>query len=150
MIDFYRRMFAYDIWCTERVHVALKPLIDAGRAVGLFAHLIATQEIWHARTEGIDTAGMTRFPERDIDATLAQAHIMAERWSALLDATGETGLDRIIVYRDMHGDHHETPLREILTHVSNHGTYHRGQIASIVRELGGVPPITDYIIYTRS
>ena len=41
-------------------------------------------------------------------------------------------------------------VEDVLTHVLLHGAYHRGQIASALREAGLTPPYTDYIHATRS
>jgi uncharacterized damage-inducible protein DinB len=40
-------------------------------------------------------------------------------------------------------------IHEVLTHVFNHSTYHRGQIARIVHEQGGQRASTDFIAFSR-
>jgi uncharacterized damage-inducible protein DinB len=52
-------------------------------------------------------------------------------------------------YKDLKGKAHKTPVGDILVHVMNHGTYHRGQIATCLRERGVDPARTDYIVYSR-
>ena len=54
-----------------------------------------------------------------------------------------------IVYRTLAGVEQQNPIGELVRHVVNHGTYHRGQIAMRVRQLGAVPPDTDYILWLR-
>ena len=39
--------------------------------------------------------------------------------------------------------------RHALTQAAMHSHYHRGQNATRLRELGGVPPLTDFIIWLR-
>jgi len=58
--------------------------------------------------------------------------------------------DRSISFRFIGGGTGVMTCGEMLLHVVNHGTYHRGQIAAKVRELGGKPVSTDYIYYTRT
>lgn len=47
------------------------------------------------------------------------------------------------------GVKYESTVLDILTHVVNHSTYHRGQIASLIAATGTKPAVTDYIALTR-
>jgi uncharacterized damage-inducible protein DinB len=47
------------------------------------------------------------------------------------------------------GTYFETQLEQMLIHLSLHGEHHRGQVARIVRDAGGVPAVTDFISFTR-
>ncbi|MDO8549036.1 MAG: DinB family protein [Ignavibacteria bacterium] len=58
-------------------------------------------------------------------------------------------LTSIIKYRNTKGDEYQNRLSDIITHVINHSSYHRGQIALLVRNAGGIPAVTDYIAYRR-
>jgi uncharacterized damage-inducible protein DinB len=54
-----------------------------------------------------------------------------------------------MTYRSLKGIESTSSLRDILTHVVNHSTYHRGQIARGIKAKGGVPPVTDFIAFAR-
>jgi uncharacterized damage-inducible protein DinB len=54
-----------------------------------------------------------------------------------------------VEYQNFAGQKFSSLLSDIITHVVNHGTYHRGQIARIIRESGVQPPSTDYIVFAR-
>src|SRR5207237_7244435 len=58
-------------------------------------------------------------------------------------------LERGVTYRTSAGDQFTSTLEDILTHVSIHGSYHRGQVASLIRAAGDTPSPTDYIFFTR-
>jgi uncharacterized damage-inducible protein DinB len=64
-----------------------------------------------------------------------------EAWAGAQDP------NRVIEYKNLKGDAFAKPVWEILLHVVNHGTYHRGQIAAMLRQLGHVPPSTDFIYF---
>jgi uncharacterized damage-inducible protein DinB len=49
----------------------------------------------------------------------------------------------------MKGNPYETPLWQIVMHVVNHATLHRGQVMAMFRQLGVGPPPTDLIFYYR-
>jgi uncharacterized damage-inducible protein DinB len=58
-------------------------------------------------------------------------------------------LDRVIRYKAFSGDEFSNPLWQSLHQVSNHATYHRGQIVTMLRQLGVKPVSTDLIMYYR-
>jgi uncharacterized damage-inducible protein DinB len=70
-------------------------------------------------------------------------------YAALLNRLGEGDLARIASYKNSKGVAYRTSYLDILTHVAFHSAYHRGQVASAVREAGGEPAYTDYIVWER-
>jgi len=74
---------------------------------------------------------------------------VTERWLEWANAPGDSDLDRIVSYKDTRGNDHRTPLWQIVLHVVNHGTLHRGQVMAMLRQLGVAPPPTDLIFYYR-
>lgn len=46
-----------------------------------------------------------------------------------------------------HGTVHPTSLRQSILQVTSHSTYHRGQTNTRIRELGGEPPLTDFVAW---
>jgi len=55
----------------------------------------------------------------------------------------------MVAYRTFDGSSHEQSLGDLLRHVVNHATYHRGQLATMLRQLGRTPPATDLVRYYR-
>ena len=81
---------------------------------------------------------------------------LSKRWLALLDtyvAWAEklepAGWDRIVPYRNIKGESFKSPVWQIVLHVVNHASYHRGQITTMLRQLGHTPVGTDLITYYR-
>jgi uncharacterized damage-inducible protein DinB len=58
-------------------------------------------------------------------------------------------IDKSITYKTFKGDGYTNTIQDILFHVSNHSTHHRGQIISDFRQSGIEPIVTDYIFYKR-
>ena len=71
------------------------------------------------------------------------------RWSAYLNRVTPEGLGQDIVYRNTKGVEFATLLQDILMHLVTHSAYHRGQVAAAVREAGGKPAATDYVVWVR-
>jgi uncharacterized damage-inducible protein DinB len=71
-------------------------------------------------------------------------------WIEWMNMATEEQLENMLVYRSMKGDPFEQPVKDILLHLNNHGTYHRGQLVTMLRQLGVTDiPQTDYILYSR-
>jgi len=72
-----------------------------------------------------------------------------EGWLEWADAPGDSDLERIVVYKDSRGNAHQSTVRQIVMHVVNHATLHRGQVMAMFRQLGLAPPPTDLMHYYR-
>jgi uncharacterized damage-inducible protein DinB len=72
----------------------------------------------------------------------------AERGS-FLDGLSDADLDRVVSFRNLAGEPYADPLDGLIRHVVNHSTYHRGQVSTLLRQLGLTPPNTDLITYLR-
>ena len=58
-------------------------------------------------------------------------------------------LERVVKYRNTKGHAFLNPMWQMLQHLVNHGTYHRGQITTMLRQLGATPLATDMIAFYR-
>ena len=54
-----------------------------------------------------------------------------------------------VAYSTMEGTPWRQPIWQVLLHVVNHGTHHRGQVSGFLRTLGHTPPVTDLICFYR-
>ena len=69
----------------------------------------------------------------------------ATHQAALTDAQVESDL----TWTNSRGETHTQPTLRALVHFANHGTYHRGQVASLLRQMGHTPPSTDLVYWKR-
>ncbi len=67
----------------------------------------------------------------------------------LLDGMTPEKVTTDLVYRNTKGQQFKTPVQDILMQLVMHGAYHRGQVAAAVRDSGGKPAATDYVVYIR-
>lgn len=123
------------------------------KALDLFAHILAARRMWlfrMGRTERGATSEKEIFPA---DSNLAELHLeeaeVAALWTDYLESLDHNEFGRVFTYTAFEGDRFTNTVEEILTQLHGHSWYHRGQIASIVRSLGGEPAITDYVFWTR-
>jgi uncharacterized damage-inducible protein DinB len=153
-------LFAYNEWATLRQLEAARRLSAeelARSTVSSFPSLLATlvhmygaEWVWLERWKGTSP---TDFPDA---AALESLGALEARWKDLWDeqraflrALDEADLDRPLAYRNMSGASDEQPLVALMRHVVNHATYHRGQVTTLLRQLGRTPPSTDYVRYLR-
>ena len=68
-------------------------------------------------------------------------------WKNFITNLPEESLANNIAYTNFRGELWKYPLNQILQHVLNHSTYHRGQITTQLRTLGANPVMTDYLYY---
>ena len=75
------------------------------------------------------------------------------QWETLIksDAFNEEVINSELTYKNSRGEQFNQPVSEILLHVFNHGTYHRGQLVTMLRALGVTNlPATDFIVWSRA
>jgi len=150
----------YTRWASYRLLNAAKTLSpdeltkDHGTAdksvLGTLVHVYAADRIWMARIKGDVPA---RFINLELDMHMS---VLQNDWPPLLDKWTEwiTGLSEEAVaakisYKDIKGNAYETPAWQIILHVVNHGTHHRGQASGFLRAMGHVPPPLDLMAYYR-
>jgi uncharacterized damage-inducible protein DinB len=117
---------------------------------GTLAHLVGAEWIWLRRWQG---ESPTTFPDWVATAALADLRsrlsAVEQEREALLAGMADADLDRPVSYRQLSGKAFSEPLGDLMRHVVNHSTYHRGQVATQFRQLGVKPPSTDLIVFLR-
>lgn len=148
MIEYLRRLFAHLAWADARVLESIREAGDPPHPRELFAHILGAELVWLARIE-------QRAPEVKVwpDFSLYQCGIHAGKvqqgYDHLLSSLDEAALERQTHYTNSANLDFDSSVADILLHVAMHGSYHRGQIAWLVREGGAVPCPTDYIGFAR-
>lgn len=116
--------------------------------LGTLVHVYAADRVWLARIEG-EPPQPFLVPERDL-----HLRVLQHDWPALMDrwtSWAGTLLEPMAhaSYQDLRGNAHTTPYWQIVLHVVNHGTHHRGQVSAMLRAMGHTPPPLDLIRYYR-
>jgi uncharacterized damage-inducible protein DinB len=84
-----------------------------------------------------------------IEESIKQLKQTNMEWMNILDGLKDENLEKRIEYKNTKGEVFVNNMKDILMHVINHSTYHRAQIAQLIRQNGGEPAKTDYIVYQR-
>lgn len=143
-------LFEYNDWANERVLESFKSVDTPDeKTLLIFSHILISQTIW---LERILLKPLT-FNKTMILLPLDECRSLSQKstkdWISFIEGTPEKNLTSIVNYKNTKGRDFQNKLSEIITHVINHSSYHRGQIALLIRNSGGTPAVTDYIAYCR-
>jgi uncharacterized damage-inducible protein DinB len=146
----FEQLFEYDYWGNRESLASLNTVSgDTGRARRILNHIIGAQRIWLARFETLDAKSAEPWPDSKLEECRAAIEELHKSWTGLLRKLRPERLDEKLVYRNTKGVEFKTPVRDVLLHFVMHSAYHRGQVAAAVREAGGIPAATDYVVYVR-
>jgi uncharacterized damage-inducible protein DinB len=151
-----RTLIRYSGWASGKVLKAALQLttdelqlpngVSHGSIAGTLAHIYLADRVW---VERIATANKPVV----WDASLAEAESawpdIQQAWETWSDALADGDLETVVHYKSFAGSPAQNTAGEIVTHVVNHATLHRGQIVGMIRQLGVQPPATDFIFYLR-
>jgi len=115
------------------------------RTFPLFCHLLNAHQIWNARILNQNPFGVQQQHEIEICKS-----INLENYENTLKIIEKFSLEESINYKNSKGKEFTNTINDILFHVANHSTHHKGQIINDFRNSGIEPIITDYIFYIRT
>ena len=149
-LDAFRRLLAYDAWgnLAALESLQLGTLTPSSRASALVGHLIGAGRLWLDRLHGRSSASDI-WPVLSLDECEAGFRELDAAWREYLGGLKEVDLQKPISYVNSKGEAWESTVGDILMHAALHGTYHRGQIAMLVRQSGNTPAYTDFIEASR-
>lgn len=151
----------YHYWARDRVLAAVARLspeqytqevVSSFRSVrDTVVHTYSAEWIWYRRWQGESPTALIpgdRFPDVE---SIRQAWLALEQnVRAHLSSRREADLSTVIEYRLLNGTPGATPFGQMVQHVVNHGSYHRGQVTTLLRQLGASPPESlDLIAFYR-
>lgn len=160
-LDDLRTLLDYHYWARDRMLDAVEPLPqeqltrDLGSSFrslrDTIAHMYAAERAWYSRWQGESPAGplpLDQWP--DVPAIRRAWAEQEARVRSFVEALGEGGISRVFEYRLLSGQPGASAFWQMLQHVVNHATYHRGQVTTMLRQLGAAPPkSTDLVTFYR-
>jgi len=157
----FSRLYLYDEWATNKLIDAIekvdaaKTQKDLGASFGslhaTFVHIYGAQFIWLARWKGSAPAGLPKVDEiPNLDELKTRWQKLRVEFREFLNSKSEEDLQQPWSYKDLKGNPWSEPLYQQIQHVLFHSMYHRGQVVTLLRQLGEVPPSTDVIAYYRT
>jgi uncharacterized damage-inducible protein DinB len=154
------RLLAYTEWANHRVirGVATVSTDDFKRDLGCshvglrgtLAHMLWAEWVWLERFKGLPN------PAKIDEGEFQDVTELSERWrhvyqhrQAWFRDLPEKAPAETIRYRTMDGGEYEQPLWQLVQHVANHATLHRGQVVAMLRMVGAKGIATDLLYFDR-
>jgi uncharacterized damage-inducible protein DinB len=108
-------------------------------------HLLDADHLWLTRFKGIPPADL---PQTDNAATLIHEWLRIQDEMLEVARPLTTDPNKTLEFKTRKGQPIKMLLTEIITHISHHGSYHRGQMANMIRMAGEKPVGTDYFLFS--
>jgi len=142
-------LYDYNRWANDLFAEVLDKGEYKHKKIDLFfSHIAAAQMTWLSRITEVDKKVPGVFELMPHEETCELLNYSNQRYIELIDECQD--FDQLVHYTTTTGEPFSNRLADLLTHVANHGTHHRGQIALLLREEGIAPPASDYIFYLRA
>jgi uncharacterized damage-inducible protein DinB len=145
-----RTLLDYHYWARDRLFEALEPLSaeQVNRDMGnsfksirdTVTHLYAAEWAWYSRWQGTSPDKLLpadMFP--DLAAVRLAWTDLEAKIRAYLEELGDANVTKVIEYKLLSGQAGASPFWQMLQHVVNHASYHRGQVTTMLRQLGAQP-----------
>jgi len=161
MRDQYFCTFArYNAWANNRLYGAcaelpsgeyLKPRQSFfGSIHATLNHLLVGDRIWLGRIEQRPVKlALNQILYGDFVALAVARTAEDERLIRIVDGIDSTQLEETIDYVNSRGQRFRTPIRQVLAHLFNHQTHHRGQVHDMLSQTDVPPPELDLIFFLR-
>jgi uncharacterized damage-inducible protein DinB len=145
----------YSAWASRKLVEAVRAVSDADfekpvgvshtSLLGTLAHILWADWLWFTRVvEPMEKPGQTREVLETVWLELQ------DKWVSWAERASDAEINRVVEYKSiLDGQNARTPAWQIVLHVVNHATLHRGQVMGMLRQMGIAPPHTDLMNFYR-
>ncbi len=154
-----RTHLEYSAWASRRlvdIAAQLSPeelTRDFGTAdrsvLDTLVHVFAADRLWLSRLAGGPHPSFIADRDRSLEVLQNEWPPLYGRWIEWAQGINDEQARAAVKYKDMSGRDWQQPLWQLVLHVVNHGTHHRGQVAGFLRSMGHTPPPIDLVHYYR-
>jgi uncharacterized damage-inducible protein DinB len=159
-VAYFRQMAQYNAWANERIYTAAASLSDGERKAkrpsffgsihATLNHILVGDRLWLSRLVN-QPAGISALDQElyaDFEELRAARVTEDERLVAIVGRYADADLADNLTYRNMAGEAKSVPMVQVLGHLFNHQTHHRGQIHGLLSATAIAPPSLDMIHLT--
>lgn len=161
MKDLLSQMAAYNLWANQKLLDVILALPEEKQKQeipssfnSLYSttlHMLSAESIWWQRMKLQERilVPMENFKGsmKELSEELLQQN---RQWQQWINNATDPMLDHVFQYFSLKKESFKQPVFQMILHVFNHGTYHRGQLVNMLRQLGVEKiPQTDFIVWSR-
>lgn len=152
---------SFNVWATQRIADIILALPEEKQKAEIpssysslfktLLHMLDAESIWWQR---LKLQERLIIPSQEfagnIKELVAELHQQSKRWEEWVQQATPLSVDHVFQYKTLTGEQFKQPTWQMLLHVFNHATYHRGQLINMLRQLGMEKlPSTDFIKWAR-
>ena len=148
MKRYFLKLYHYNAWSNNRVLNCIKrQTVGDEKILTIMGHIVAAQFLWLHRIKGLPPPDVKLWGTYTLDQLLVMAEDAGKKWIDFVESTED--FDRELTYRNYLNEPYTNNVEMIMIHLVNHSSYHRAQIAMLLRQKGFEPINTDFITYDR-
>lgn len=159
-LEYFRTLGRYNRWANQRLYASCARLSEAeylkkrpaffGSIHATLNHILVGDRLWLGRLTGhlathIKSLDQILYPE------FAGLRVAREAEDAAiinyLDGLDEPTLNSTLRYKSMEGESLALPVRQVIGHLINHQTHHRGHAHGLLSQTNVEPPPLDLLLY---
>jgi uncharacterized damage-inducible protein DinB len=152
---------AYNTWANKRILEAASQLSDEQvneeivcsfpSVYKTVMHLMEVENVWWERLQLVEKATPSGWFTGDFKELSKKLLQLSQQWEDWIRDANDANITHVFAYYNFSKEYFKQPVYEMLLHLFNHQTFHRGQLISMFRQLGAdkIPP-TDFIVFARS
>ena len=148
MKAYFLKLYQYNAWANNRVLTCLtRQNVEHEKILSIMGHVLAAQFLWLHRIKGLPPADVKLWGEYSLQQLAKMSDEVGRIWLEFVEGTDD--FDRQLTYLNYTGDPYTNNVEMIMIHLVNHSTYHRAQVALLLRQEKLEPINTDFITYDR-
>ena len=162
MKELLKQLAAYNVWAHQKIMETVLSLPEEKQLTEILSsftsiqktilHMWDAESIWWQRMKlherFVRPSDNFKGTTRDVvNGLMSQSKL----WEGWVDNVSEAMLEHVFEFRNQKKEQIKMPIWQMLTHVFNHGTYHRGQLVNMLRQVGveKIIPQTDFSAWVR-
>ena len=148
MKEYFLKLYQYNAWSNDRVLRCLeRQQVSDEKILSVMGHVVAAQFLWLYRIKALPPPDVKLWGQYSISQLATMAAEAGKQWLEFVEKTDN--FNRELTYTNYVGEPYVNNVEMIMIHLVNHSSYHRGQIAMLLRQKGFEPINTDFITYDR-
>lgn len=148
MKKYFLKLYQYNAWANDRVLSNLRrQSVDDEKTLTIFGHVLAAQFLWLHRIKGLAPPDVKLWGEYSLERLEKMVTDANQQWKEFVES--HENFDREMTYTNYVGELYTNNVETIMMHLVNHCSYHRAQVALLLRQKGFEPINTDLITYDR-
>jgi|SRR6185295_2172025 len=145
--NYFIQLADYNIWANDIVHSWFdkisdeqweRPIVSSFNSIAATAlHIAAAEHIWFQRMNNEENhVWLPSVFKGSKDEHIVLWKKTSANLKNLVESFDENNLQKTLSFKRLNGDQYELPYYQILAHAFNHSGYHRGQIVTMLRQVG--------------